>query len=171
MILSGLQIGALCSIVLYFGWWRFAAHRRSGRTWEQMLSDLHGNWTARGLSEHFPYKEGLSASPDHIWKLMGGPAGLWAMYKNARVMIEMADYAAHNGNVDAALLMALRTDATQIRICALRSLIQYAINQASESVRIEAFAVASRYTGMAARMTQLLQDAGSPALPAFVAAL
>jgi RES domain-containing protein len=103
---------------------------------------------------------------------MEGPKGLWAMYQNARVMLEMADYAAKNSDeVDRLLLETLRSDAMQIRLCVLMALGQYAFSQASEGVRVNAFRAASMYTGMAARMTQLLQDHAAVIVPDFVAAM
>ena len=103
---------------------------------------------------------------------MDGPKGLWAMYQNARVMLEMANYAdRHCENVDRLLLETLRSDAMQIRLCVVMGLAQYAFSQASEGVRINAFRAASLYTGMAARMTQLLQANAAIVLPDFVAAM
>ena len=94
------------------------------------------------------------------------------MYHNAGVMLEMADYAARNSeSVDPALIAALRSDATQIRIGVLKALAQFAFNKASESVHLNAFQVASMYTGMAARMAQLLQASAPDMLPDFVAAM
>ncbi len=61
-------------------------------------------------------------------------------------------------DVDRLLLETLRSDAMQIRLCVLMALAQTAFSQASEGVRINAFRAASMYTGMAARMTQLLQE-------------
>jgi hypothetical protein len=65
----------------------------------------------------------------------------------------------------------LHSDAIQIRVCVLMALAQYAFTQASEGVRINAFRAASMYTGMAARMTQLLQDYAAVRVPDFVAAM
>ncbi len=73
--------------------------------------------------------------------------------------------------VDRVLLETLRSDAMQIRLCVLVGLAQYAFSQASEGVRVNAFRAASMYTGMAARMTQLLQDHAAVVLPDFVAAM
>ena len=171
MILSIVQIAAVALIALYLAWWRIGAHRRNNRTWESLLARLRHDWNARGLSEHFPWKEGLSASPDETWACIRGARGLWAMYQNARVMLEIADFAARCTNVDPELLATIRTDATQIRICALKALVQCAFSHANEEVRISAFHVASMYTGMAARMTQLLQDQATAGLPDFVAAM
>jgi hypothetical protein len=103
---------------------------------------------------------------------MDGAKGLWVMHQNARVMMEMADYAARNSDsVDRLLLETLRSDAMQIRFCVLMALAQYGLSQASEGVRVNAFRAASMYTGMAARMTQLLQDHAPIIVPDFVAAM
>jgi hypothetical protein len=171
MILAVLQFAAVAFIALFLGWCRLSAHRRNNRTWESLIARLRHDWNARELSDRFPWKEGLGASPDEIWTRIGGARGLRAMYENATVMLEMANFAARNGEVDAELLANLHADATAIRFSVMRLLAQYALNQASENVRVRTFQVASMYTGMTARMTQLLQDHASMALPQFVAAM
>jgi hypothetical protein len=172
MVVAALQTGAIATIAVYLGSWRSTQRRRRSQSWEALIARLQPDWSARGLSEHFPWKEGLSASPEDTWQRIDGTRGLWAMYKNAGVMLEMASYAAENSDaVDPILLQTLRADATQIRCCALITLAQCVFSQASESVRINAFRAASIYTGMAARMTQLLQETADSALPDFVAAM
>ena len=124
------------------------------------------------MSDHFLWKEGLNITPDDAWKRMEGAKGLWVIYQNARVMLEMADYAARNcTGVDRLLVETLHSDAMQIRVCVLMALVQYAFTQASEGVRVNAFRAASMYTGMAARMTQLLQVNAAALVPDFVAAM
>jgi len=94
------------------------------------------------------------------------------MYQNARVMLEMADYASRNcESVDRLLVETLRSDAVQIRLLIVVALAQYGFSQASEGVRVNAFRAAQIYTGMAARMTQLLQDHAAIVVPDFVAAM
>ncbi len=103
---------------------------------------------------------------------MEGPKGLWVMYQNAGVMLEMADYAGrHCEGVDRVLVSTLHSDAMQIRVCVLSALAQYAFTAASEGVRVNAYRAASMYTGMAARMTGLLQDHAAGMVPDFVAAM
>src|ERR1700687_2737785 len=100
------------------------------------------------------------------------PHGLWVMHQNAKVMLAMADFATrHCENVDRVLVETLRSDAMQIRVCVLMALAQYAFSHASEGVRVNAFRAASMYTGMAARMTQLLQESAAVLVPDFVAAM
>lgn len=172
MVVAALQTGVIAAIAVYLGSWRATQRRRQVESWESLIARLQHDWSARSLSEHFPWKEGLSASPEDTWKRIDGARGLWAMYKNAGVMLEMASYAAeHSDAVDPILLQTLRADATQIRFCALITLAQCVFSQAGEGVRINAFRAASIYTGMAARMTQLLQDTAASALPEFVAAM
>jgi hypothetical protein len=172
MIFPLLQVGAVVVVALYFGRWRVNARRRNRQSWESLMAKLRPDWSARELSDQFLWKEGLNASPEETWTCMEGPHGLWVMYQNAKVMLEMADYANRNcEHVDRVLLETLRSDAMQIRLCVLMALAQYAFSQASEGVRVNAFRAASMYTGMAARMTQLLQESAATMVPDFVAAM
>jgi hypothetical protein len=172
MILQVLQIAGIAAVALCLVRWRMAVRRRNAQTWETLLARLRPDWSARELTDHFLWKEGLSATPDDAWKRMEGPKGLWVMYQNAQVLLEMANYAAtHCEGVDRLLVETLHSDAMQIRVCVLMALAQYAFTQASEGVRINAFRAASMYTGMAARMTQLLQDHAAMMVPNYVAAM
>ena len=172
MILPLVQIAAIAAIALYLGRWRMGVRRRNAQSWESLIARLRPDWSARGLSDHFLWKEGLNATPDDVWQRMEGPRGLWVMYQNSRVMLEMADYAVRNcDNVDRVLVETLHSDAMQIRMCALMALAQYACTQASEGVRVNAFRAAQMYMGMAARLTQLLQEHAAVVVPDFVAAM
>jgi hypothetical protein len=172
MILMSIQIAAiLCLGVYFFRWWS-GVRRRNTQTWETLLARLRPDWSARELSDQFLWKEGLNATPEDAWLRMEGPKGLWVMYQNARTMLEMADFAAKNSDtVDRLLLETLRSDAMQIRVCVLMALAQYGFSKASEGVRVNAFRAATMYTGMAARMTQLLQENNPIMVPDFVAAM
>jgi hypothetical protein len=172
MLLPLVQLAAIAAIVYYLVRWRASAKRRNAQTWDSLLAKLRPDWSARELSDQFLWKEGLSTTPEDAWKRMEGPKGLWVIYQNARVMLEMADYASqHCEGVDRLLIETLHSDAMQIRVCVLSALAQYAFTQASEGVRVNAFRAASMYTGMAARMTQLLQEHAAVLVPDFVAAM
>ena len=172
MIFPLLQIAAVVLVALYLGRWRMNVRRRNSQSWETLLARLRPDWSARELTDQFLWKEGLTSTPEDTWTRMEGPRGLWVMYQNAKVMLEMADYATRNcENIDRVLVETLRSDAMQIRVCVLMALAQYAFSQASEGVRVNAFRAASMYTGMAARMTQLLQENAAVLVPDFVAAM
>ena len=171
-MLTVLQIVAVALLVGYLGYLRISLGRRNMQSWESLIARLQTGWSGRQLSEHFLWKEGVNSTPDETWVHIQGARGLWVMYKNAAVMLQMADFAArHAGSVDPELLQAVRSDAMQIRLCTLRTIAQSTFSQASDSVRYNAFRAASMYTGMSARMTQLLEGSANSALPAFVAAM
>lgn len=172
MIFLLLQLSAVALVAIYLGRWRLSVRRRNSQTWETLLARLRPDWSARELSDQFLWKEGLNASPEDTWTRMEGPHGLWVMYQNAKVMLEMADFATRNcQSIDRVLVETLRSDAMQIRLCVIMALGQYAFSHASEGVRVNAFRAASMYTGMAARMTQLLQENAAMLVPNFVAAM
>jgi hypothetical protein len=172
MILTLLQIVVIFAVALYFVRWRVAVRRRNAQSWDSLLGRLRPEWSARELSEQFLWKDQLDATPDDAWQRMEGPKGLWVMFQNARVMMEIADFAVKcSPDVDRVLLETLRSDAMQIRVCVLMGLTKYAFSQASEGVRVNAFRAASMYTGMAARLTQLLQEHAAMVVPDFVAAM
>jgi len=172
MALLVLQIVSVVAIAMVLLRLRKSAQRRSSQSWESMMARLRPEWSARELSDHFLWQEGLSATPEDAWQRMEGPKGLWVMYQNARVMQEMAGFAAKNcEGVGRLLIETLYSDAMHIRVCVLTALGQYAFRHASEGVRVNAFRAASIYTGMAARMTQLLQENAAVMVPDFVAAM
>ena len=172
MLLPLLQIMAFAALVIFLVRWRASMRRRNRQSWESLLARLRQDWSARELCDNFLWQEGLNATPADAWARMDGPHGLWAMFQNARVMIEMADFAARsNPDIDRVLIETLRSDAMQIRLCVLMGLAQYGFSQASEGVRVNAYRAAEIYTGMAARMTRLLQDNAATVLPDFVAAM
>lgn len=172
MIFPLLQIATIAVVAFYLGRWRVGVRRRNTQSWSSLLARLRPDWSARELSDHFLWEEGISTTPEDTWKRMHGAHGLWAIYQNARVMQEMADYAARNSEtIDRELIETLHSDAMQIRLCVLMALAQYAFSQASEGVRVNAYRAATMYTGMAARMTRLLQDNAAIVVPDFVAAM
>ena len=172
MIFPLIQIATLVIVALYLGRWRESVRRRNSQSWDSLLLRLRPDWSARELSDHFLWKEGVNATPEETWKRIQGAHGLWAMYQNSRVMLEMADYAfRHCESANRELIETLRSDAMQIRVCVLMALAQYGFSKAGEGVRINAFRAATMYTGMAARMTQLLQENAPVMVPDFVAAM
>lgn len=172
MILPLVQIAVILAVAFYLLRWRYVARHRNGQTWDALLARLRPEWSARELSDHFLWKEGLGATQDEAWERMEGVKGLWVMYQNSRVMLEMADFAANNDpGVDRVLVETLASDAMQIRVCVLMALAQYGLSQVSEGVRVNAYRAASIYIGMAARMTQLLQEHVAVIVPDFVAAM
>ena len=166
-----LEISMIVALVFYLGRWRERMRRRNSQSWNSLLSRLRPEWSARELGDHSLWQEALNVTPEDAWIRIEGPRGLWAMYENAQVMLEMADYAARNSDtVDRLLLETLRSDAMQIRVCVFMTLTQYALSKANEGIRINAFRTASTYARMAAQLTEFLQVSEPGMVPNFVAA-
>lgn len=176
MFLTVLQIAVVSGLVIYFIKWRGNMLKRSTQSWDSLLCQLRSDWSARDLGEQFLWKQGLNATTDDIWQRLDGPRGLWAMFQNARVLLQMADYANRNATpgstpIDPMVLETLRSDAMQLRLCVLMALGQYGLSQATAGVKVNAFRAADLYSSMAARMTILIQDHAAVVLPDFVAAM
>lgn len=169
MVLILIQMVAVTTVAIYFMRWRAAVRRRNAQTWESLVARLQPDL---GASEGRAWMSGSGAAPQEQWQRIHGVAGLWTMYENARVMLEMADYAARNSNrVDRELLAALRSDAMQIRVCVLTALGKYAFSQVNESICVYAQRAAASYQEMGARMSEMLQGGSMVATPSFGAAM
>jgi len=176
MFLPLLQIAIVSALLVFFYKWRRSMRRRNIQSWDNLLLQLRSDWSARDLSDKFLWKEGLSATTDDIWQRLDGPRGLWAIFQNARVLLEMADFANRSAlpgstPIDPMILESLRSDAMQIRLLVIMALAQYALSQATAGVKVNAFRAADLYSGMAARMTYVLQNHAAGILPDFVAAM
>jgi hypothetical protein len=154
--------------------------RRNAQSWDSLVARLRPNWNARELIEESPEKslDGSFAN----WmsnltlyeklKRMQEARGLWNMFENASVMLEMADYAARNGSsFNGELLETLRKEAMQIRILVLEVVGKYAFNAVNESVSANVLRAESAYAEMAMRITELLEVSAPEALPGFVGAM
>jgi hypothetical protein len=73
--------------------------------------------------------------------------------------------------VDRLLLESLRSDAIQIRLCVLTALFRYAFSQLNEGICVNAFRAAAMYSGMTARMKQLLEVNSGAMTPALSGAM
>lgn len=175
MILPLLQVVFLGALLLYLAKWRGSMRSRNIKSWDQLLCQIRTDWSARDLSNQFLWKQGLVVTPEEIWERVEGPHGLWVMHQNARVILEMADFAARNATpdnpVDPMLVESIRTDAMQIRLCVLMAIAQYGISSATAGVKVNAWRAADLYANMAARMTQIMQNHAALRLPDFVAAM
>jgi hypothetical protein len=172
MILPLLQIGAIAGAAVCLYGFRAAMRRRNARSWDSLVARLRKDCSFRELGDQSVWNGELNTTPEEKWQLIHGAQGLWAMFENTSVMMEMADYAARNSDsVDPELLANLRSDALQIRVYVLAALGRYAFSQVNESISANVTHAAGMYTEMAARTSQLLQVNGGNMVPNFVAAM
>jgi hypothetical protein len=157
----------------YAGRWRLRSQKRAERKWEDILAQLRVNdWGADEVCVQYPWRSGITATAADIWPRIQGPRGLWAMYHNAQVLVELADYAAaHGSGVEAELLHELRSDAFHIRLRVLSALAQYGLYSAGAGARVNALRAADLYSSLAARTTELLQANAAILVPRYVEAM
>jgi hypothetical protein len=172
MIPSLLQIAALVALAAYLHHWRADVRRRNSQTWGTLMARLRPDWNSRELNDPTLWAHAMASTPEEKWQRIAGARGLVAMYQNASVMLDMADYAARNSeSIDQQLLASLRADAMQIRVSVIEALARYAFCQVNEGMCVNALRAASMYTEMTTRMTQLLQQNAAGMVPNFVAAM
>jgi hypothetical protein len=172
MLLPLLQIASIAALTICLYRWKVGSSRRNAQSWDSIVARLRMDNCTRSLGDQSIWNGNLNVTPEEKWRLIQGVHGLWTMYENARVMLEMADYAARNGDsVDPELLATLRSDAMQIRVCVLSALAKYAFGQATESISVNMTRAAAMYSEMAARTAELLAANGREIAPNFVAAM
>src|SRR6187402_1408026 len=118
MIFPIIQVLVTALVLAYAGYWRRRQTKRRAASWEELTARLHPNttWGFDTVAKRYLYGEGINASTQDIWARIDGAKGLWAMYTNAGVFIQLADYATeHSDGVPEELIEGLRADAFQIR--------------------------------------------------------
>ncbi len=156
------------SVIFFLLRTRVQARRRAAQSWGDLVSRLQPGWDASQLGDRL---EDHDVTPEERWKQVHGASGLCVMYSNAKVMLEMADFAARNSNtIDTNILAQLRSDAMQIRVSVVMALTQYAMHRLNERICANALRAASVYTEMTERMSELLQVNEGQLAPTFVGA-
>jgi hypothetical protein len=173
MFLPLLQVLLAAVLIAYAAFWRRQQTKRRSRTWGAIISQLQGNdWGIEEITERFLYKSEIQATPQDIWQRIQGCKGLWAMYKNCPVLVQLADYAAEHGeNVDIELLQNLRSDAFQIRLYVLRALGQYLFSAASVGAAVDAHRAVTAYSEMLVRLTSFIQEYSTSLFPSYLDAV
>ena len=168
------QVLITALLLAYAGYWRKYQTKRRSETWDEIVLKLRPNdWGHEKVTEKYLYSPEINATPEDIWKRIAGPRGLWAMYCNAPVLVQLADYAAENGSeaVPQELLESIRSDAFQIRMCVLMALAQHVFSRSSIAERISAHRATVAYTSLLARMTAVFQDYSALFFPKFLDAM
>jgi hypothetical protein len=167
-IISTASVAALISYAIY--WRRHQAKRRSA-DWDSIVSRLRSN-SEFGFSEitdRYLYSEEINATPADIWQRIDGANGLWAMFTNAGVLMQLADYATEHGqDIPEQLIEELRSDALQLRIAVLISLTKYAFSRSGVAASVHAHRAATAYGALLAHMTMLFQEHSALFFPRFL---
>src|SRR5271165_5411354 len=170
MVMPLLQVLVTMLLLLYAGHWRRRQSKKAGDTWESIVSKLRSNdWGLEEVSERYLYSGSIKVSTQEIWKKIDGAKGLWSMYCNAPVLVQLADYAAaHGDGVSEEVLESLRSDAFQIRICVLLALAQHVLSRSSVAAEVNAHRATEIYSAMLNRLTVLFQEHSALLFPRYL---
>jgi hypothetical protein len=169
------QVLLTALMLAYAGYWRSRHSKRRSESWDQIVAKLRPNdWGYEGVVQRYLYSDQVSATPEDIWGKISGAKGLWAMYCNAPVLVQLADYAAEHGDAGSVpedLLESIRSDAFHIRMCVLMALAQHVFSNSSVAARVSAHRAAISYTVMLNRMIAVFQQHSALLFPKFLDAM
>ena len=119
-----LQDAAVIAVTIYLACSGFLAHRRNTRSWDSLAarvgSGMFGRIFVAGLSQAVK----ANGIDEDFRAIITSRRGLWAVYKGAGVLLEMADYVERNcRSIDPAQLDSVRNDAMRSRVSALKALV------------------------------------------------
>lgn len=175
MIIPIVTIAVAAVPAAYALYWRRNQARRRNADWDSILSRFrsHSEFGFAEITEHYLYSPGIQATPQDIWPRIRGAQGLWAMFVNAGVLMELADYAAAHGGeaIPEMLIEELRSDALQLRLAVLVALARYGFSRSGVSASVNAHRAACAYSAMLAHMTTLFQEHSTLFFPRFLEAM
>jgi hypothetical protein len=169
-----IQVLVTALMLTYAGYWRRRQSKRRAATWDEMIARLRPNndFGFDEVATRYLYGTGINATAQDIWGRIDGAKGLWAMYNNAGVLIQIAEYATEHGSgVPEELLEGLKSDAFQIRISVLMSLAQHAFSRSGVGACVNAHRASETYSNMLARLTMLFQEHSAMLFPSFLEAM
>jgi hypothetical protein len=174
MILTLLSVAIPSAVIVYALYWRRVQSKRQAADWDSIVARLRSNseFNFDEVAEKYLYSDGIRATTQDIWSKIDGANGLWAMFTNAGVLMQLADYAAEHGqNVPEELIEELRSDALQIRMAVLTALLRYGFSRSGVAASVNAHRAATAYSAMLAHLTTLFQEHSALYFPRFLEAM
>lgn len=166
MFSASVEIGIILSLAMYFLIVRVNFRRRQRCAWDRLAAQLQVKSLGPESSFQLYRSPNQLATPCEKWQAHQGAFGLWSMYENARIMLDLANYASENSTtIDPELLANLRSDAMHIRVYVLLALSKYACSQVNESTCENVARAAAIYHSMEQKMTELMQASGEVLVP------
>jgi hypothetical protein len=175
MILTIISLAVPSALIAYGAYWRRNQSKRRAANWDSIVARLRSNseFNFDEVAERYLYSDGIRATTSDIWSRIDGANGLWAMFTNAGVLMQLADYAAENGQgeVPEELIEELRSDALQIRIAVIMALVKYGFSRSVVPASVNAHRAATAYSAMLAHITTLFQEHSALYFPRFLEAM
>ncbi len=175
MILPIISLAVTAVPAAYAIHWRRAQAKRRNSDWNSIVARFRSNseFGFAEVSERYLYSAGIQATAEDIWPRINGAHGLWSMFINSGVLMELADYASTHGGeaIPELLLEELRSDALQLRLAVLVAMARYGFSRSGVSASVNAHRAACAYSSMLAHMTTLFQEHSALFFPRFLEAM
>jgi hypothetical protein len=175
MILPILSIAVTAVPAVYAVYWRREQAKRRNADWNTIVARFRSNseFGFAEITDRYLYSPGIQATPEDIWPRIHGADGLWAMFTNVGVLMELADYASTHGGeaIPEMLVEELRSDALQLRLAVLVAMARYGVSRSGVSASVNAHRAACAYSSMLAHMTTLFQEHSALFFPRFLEAM
>jgi hypothetical protein len=114
--LIALQFAVFTLTAAYLAFSAATLHRRNQVSWQSLSSRLQPSW----ISEAMPV-----SSSARVAVLASDRSARWSAFRDAGILMQMADYADRNGiAVDPSVLASLRADAIRMRFAVLRPFVR-----------------------------------------------
>lgn len=170
-----LSIAVTAVPAAYAVYWRRKQTLRRCADWNSIVARFRSNseFGFAEVAERYLYSPGIQATPEDIWPRINGVDGLWAMFVNAGVLMELTDYVATHGgeSIPELLIEELRSDAMQLRMAVLVAMLRYGVSRSGVSASVNAHRAACAYSAMLAHMTTLFQEHSALFFPRFLEAM
>jgi len=167
-----LQLIAVAAVGAYLCCRVMSLRARNHQSWNALVARLNPDWNARELID-CAFSECHCAA--RLWEKLRrihGFRGLWTIFENVGVMLEMADFAGRNSDCfDEDVLTDIRREAMQVRVLVLTAFVRYAFSAVNETVSMSVLRVESAYSEMAMRITEVLDSQAPEVLRGFVSAM
>jgi len=158
-----------CAVYLVWQW--AVARKRNRAGWDEIVSRLKSDGSARGLSAS--ERSGTELHPGMLARGQRAlrARGLWVLYANTGVLVELADYAARNGTPEKqATVDALRTEAALLRLNLLACAGSLVLHAAEERIDHHTLRAEQAYAELEVCLTDLVEQQAPDLLPSLVAA-
>ena len=161
MILTLFEIGTISATTSYLAFARIKLLRHKRMAWGQLVAQLRTNSQGPELNCQLFWIQRENLATAGGMRTCLGPSDLRSMYKNARVILEMANYVSECGaEIDPGLLADLRSDALRIRLHLSLALAKCACDHAAASTTENVADVVAIYRGMVEKSFELVQTCG-----------
>jgi len=136
--------------------------RQRSKEWEQILAGIAQlDGCLSQLSHGSIFSGGLDCPVDEVWDRIGGKRGIWAIFRNAGVLLEAMNYMEKIGEPNPRLLRTigqLRKEGRHVRIVASVAFLKCLLTFPGRSACFAAGETASEYIALVAQTSLAISD-------------